>query len=116
MSLSGDLLGVDVGFSKVQKSTGIAVLYEEKLTLYRADSTWEDRKRLLPEVFCPGVIAIDGQLLPAKAAEKAVRVCERFFMRGLFSRRCKPGLSHFGTGFSLRNAARETGDQFGRHF
>lgn len=111
-----NLLGVDVGFSKVQKSTGIAYLHDGELGLYRADCTWADRRQHLPEGFMPEMIAIDGPLLPASAESKAVRSCEQFFSKGLFCRRCKPGLSHFGTGFLLREAAREAVEQFGGFF
>lgn len=113
--VGSDLLGIDVGFSKVQMSTGIACLHEDKLTLYRADSTWESRKRLLPQGFFP-LMAIDGPLLPESADPKYVRECEQFFSRGLFCRRCKPGLSHFGTGFLLRQAALEAAHQFAGYF
>ncbi len=108
-----DLLGVDVGFSEFQKSTGVACLREDELFCYRANSSWEDRRQQLPADFHPSVIAIDGPLLPVGAEERHVRVCEQFFARGLFCKRCKPGLSHFGTGFALREAARITTKQFG---
>lgn len=111
-----DLLGVDVGFSKVQKSTGIACFHEEELTVHRADSTWENRKTFLPKGFNPQMIAVDGPLLPSLIDSDLVRPCEQFFSRGLFCRRCKPGLSHFGTGYLLRQAAFETSHQFGKHF
>lgn len=111
-----DLLGVDVGFSKVQKSTGIACFCGGTLVAYRADSSWEDRKQGLPESFAPEIIAIDGPLLPLTAEPLLVRKCEQFFSRGLFCRRCKPGLSHFGTGLQLREAAHETSHQFCQHF
>lgn len=111
-----NLLGIDVGFSKIQKSTGIAYLHDGKLALHRADSTWADRSQHLPESFLPDVIAFDGPLIPASAGAKTVRACEQFFSQGLFCRRCKPGLSHFGTGFLLREAAREAAEQFGTFF
>ena len=60
------------------------------------------------------MIAIDGPLVPAGTDERAKRQCESFFIRGLFQKRCKPGLSHFGSGFALRRAARDTAEQF-RH-
>lgn len=110
-----NLLGVDVGFSKVQKSTGIAVFHNDELTVYRANSEWEERKARLPEGFVPEAIAIDGPLLPDLVDSQLVRPCEQFFSRGLFCKRCKPGLSHFGTGFQLRKAAFETVHQFGFH-
>lgn len=108
-----DLLGVDVGFSEFQKSTGVAGLCEDELFFYRANSSWEDRRSQLPAQFHPSVIAIDGPLLPVGAEPRHVRPCEQFFSRGLFCRRCKPGLSHFGTGFALREAAAVTAKQFG---
>ncbi len=108
-----DLLGVDVGFSEFQKSTGIAGLCEDELFFYRANTSWEDRRSQLPVQFHPSVIAIDGPLLPVGTEPRHVRACEQFFSRGLFCRRCKPGLSHFGTGFALREAAAVTAKQFG---
>lgn len=107
-----ELLGVDVGFSKVQKSTGIAFVRGDDLTVYRANSTEVDRKRLIPEGFSPSVTAFDGPLIPTGADPLTVRLCEKFFSRGLFSRRCKPGLSHFGTGLALREATTEASRQF----
>ena len=114
--IAPDLLGIDVGFSQLQKSTGIACLCDERLTLYRANSTWEQRKAQLPENFCPSMIAIDGPLLPEGADPLTVRACEQLFSKGAFCRRCKPGLSHFGTGLQLRQAAMETSRQFCQHF
>lgn len=107
-----ELLGVDVGFSKVQKSTGIAFVRGGDLTVYRANSSEADRKHLIPDGFSPTVTAFDGPLLPPGADPLTVRQCEKFFSRGLFSRRCKPGLSHFGTGLSLREATTEASRQF----
>jgi len=110
-----NLLGVDVGFSKTQKSTGVAVFHNDELTVYRANSTWEDRKSQLPVDFVPEAIAIDGPLLPDLVLTESVRPCEQFFSRGLFCKRCKPGLSHFGTGYSLRSAAFDAVHQFAGH-
>lgn len=107
-----ELLGVDVGFSKVQKSTGIAFVHNDELIVYRANSTPEDRQRAIPKDFKPTVTAFDGPLLPVGAKPLTVRLCEQFFSRGLFCRRCKPGLSHFGTGLALREAATEARKQF----
>lgn len=111
-----NLLGVDVGFSKTQRSTGVACLHGDKLSLYRATSDWENRRDQLPQGFSPDMIAIDGPLLPHLIDSNRARNCEQFFSRGLFCRRCKPGLSHFGTGYDLRKAAYETAHQFGKHF
>lgn len=111
-----DLLGIDVGFSKTQKSTGIALLHEDNLVAYRAGSTWEDRKSQFPLTFTPSMIAVDGPLLPASAEARTVRLCEQLFSRGLFCKRCKPGLSHFGTGYLLRDAAKTAVEQLSIHF
>lgn len=107
-----DLLGIDVGFSKVQKSTGIAFVCDDELTVYRANSTQEDRQRSIPKGFKPAITAFDGPLLPDGVDPLTIRQCEKFFSRGLFCRRCKPGLSHFGTGLSLREATTEAARQF----
>lgn len=111
-----DLLGIDVGFSATQRSTGIALLHQRQLVLYRANASWEDRKREMPANFYPCTVAVDGPLIPAGADDLVVRSCEQFFSRGLFCKRCKPGLSHFGTGLSLRQAAQDTGRQVAEHF
>jgi predicted nuclease with RNAse H fold len=51
-------------------------------------------------------IAIDGPIVPTTIdSEQLIRRCERLLSKGLFSKRCKPGFSHFGTGLSLRKAA-----------
>ncbi len=110
------LAGVDVGFSKSQRTTGIALLSGEKLRLYRAGTTWEDRCRGLPEGFKPTRLAIDGPIIPVMSHPYVVRRCETFFSKGAFSRRCKPGLSHFGRGYLLRKATVVVFNQFGRHF
>lgn len=115
--MSGDLLGIDVGFSKQRRSTGIALLQGNQLQLYRADVSWKDRRRGLPKDFQPLIIGIDGPLIPHTSPEDVVRPCEAFFSRGIFARRCKPGMSHFGTGYLLRRAASDVFDQFcGRFF
>ena len=62
-----NLLGVDVGFSKTRRTTGIACLEDDYLTLERAGTTWESRKAKIPDGFQASVIAIDGPLLPLGA-------------------------------------------------
>lgn len=62
------------------------------------------------------MIAIDGPLLPLSAEARTVRLCEQLFSRGLFCKRCKPGLSHFGTGYLLRDAAKTAVEQLSTHF
>jgi hypothetical protein len=104
------LVGVDVGFSKTRRTTGIALLEGEKLTLHKVGTSWEARKAVLPVDLEAAVTALDGPLV--KAGSKNKRSCEVQFSRGPFAKRCKPGLSHFGTGLKLREATTETAKQF----
>jgi hypothetical protein len=106
------LMGVDVGFAKDRATTGIACLDGHKLHLSRAKTSWENRRARVPEGFRPSVIAIDGPLLPQGADELVRRKCEYLFIKDPFSRRCKPGLTHWGYGLALRRAAIEAGIQF----
>ncbi len=106
------IVGVDVGYSKTRKSTGVACLNGDSLTLYKADMSWQDRRRNIPQDFSAEWIAIDGPLLPLDANASIKRCCESVFSRGSFQRRCKPGMSHFGNGLLLRQAAAECCIQF----
>jgi len=106
------LMGVDLGFSKTRKTTGIACLDRDKLHLSRAGTSWESRKERMPGGFQADVIAVDGPLLPQGANELVRRRCEFLFSRSPFSNRCKPGLSHFGFGLKLRRATAEACAQF----
>jgi hypothetical protein len=108
------LLGIDVGFSRCRRTTGMAWSADGKVGAIKTHSDWERRRNNLPAIPRFAVIAIDGPLLPDGTDERAERSCERFFIRGVFQKRCKPGLSHFGSGFTLRRAARDTAEQF-RH-
>jgi predicted nuclease with RNAse H fold len=113
ISTAPPLLGIDVGFSKHRRTTGIAWHVDGKVETSKTYSDWERRRQQLPAEESFAVIAIDGPLLPA-GVELHQRHCERVFIRGAFQKRCKPGLSHFGAGLNLRRAARETAEQF-RH-
>jgi hypothetical protein len=58
------------------------------------------------------MVAIDAPLLPAGTADTLPRYCERVFSRGLFQKRCKPGMSHVrGTGQLLREHGRRAAGQ-----
>lgn len=103
------LLGVDVGFSEKRQTTGIAWRAADgSVASARAGSSWASRRDRMPTGFSAALVAIDGPLLPAGSAGDVVRGCENVFQLGAFQRRCKPGMSHFGTGFALRTAAAET--------
>lgn len=99
------LLGIDVGFSKTARSTGIAVYAQGRLTtLTCVGSQPRDRAEALPADLACDAIAIDGPIV-ADIDRPLARHCELILSRGAFSRRCKPGLSHFGFGLPLREAA-----------
>lgn len=106
------LLGVDVGFSKTRDTTGIACLDCNTLHVWKARTSWEARKARIPAGFQAEVIALDGPLLPQGVNELVRRRCEFLFIRAPFSKRCKPGLSHFGFGLKLRRATADACAQF----
>jgi hypothetical protein len=105
-------MGVDVGFSKTRRTTGIACLRGDQLSLERAGTTWGTRKAKIPHGFRPSVIGIDGPLLPLGADQHVRRHVEFVFSRALFHNRCKPGLSHNGVGFEFRRASGDACTQF----
>ena len=108
MSEALQLAGIDVGFSAVRASTGLAFLDGENLWVGRATSSTDDRRRLTPSGFQPVVTAFDGPI----ASETVKRRCEYTFSKMPFNKRCKPGLSHFGTGLKLRQATAKTVSDF----
>jgi hypothetical protein len=109
-----NLMGIDVGFSKTRRTTGIACLEGDKLTLERAGTAWESRQAQIPTGFQPSVIAIDGPLLPFGADLHLRRHVESVLILVPFHNRCRPGLSHHGMGLELRQASRDASTQFGR--
>jgi hypothetical protein len=109
-----NLMGIDVGFSKTRRTTGIACLEGDQLSLERAGTSWESRKAKIPDGFQPSVIAIDGPLLPLGADEHVRRHVEFVFSRAPFHNRCKPGHSHNGVGFGFRRASGDAYRDFSR--
>jgi len=107
-------MGIDVGFSKTRRTTGIACIEGDHLSLERAGTTWESRQAQIPTGFQPSVIAIDGPLLPVGADQHVRRHVESVFIRAPFHNRCRPGLSHHGVGLELRQASGDAFTQFGR--
>ena len=102
------LAGIDVGFSAVRDCTGLAFLDGETLTVAKATSDTENRRSRTPADFLPVVAAFDGPI----ASETVKRKCEYTFSKMPFQKRCKPGLSHFGTGLKLRQATAKTINDF----
>jgi predicted nuclease with RNAse H fold len=100
------LLGIDVGFSERRKTTGIASYsFGQAARLHCVGSLPQDRAEVLLNRPLYDAIAIDGPIVPTTNSEQIIRRCERLLSRGAFSKRCKPGFSHFGTGLRLRQAA-----------
>ena len=60
----------------------------------------------------PGVIVIDGPLVPLGHDQHIRRHVEFIFSRAPFHNRCKPGLSHSGVGFQFRRASNDAYAQF----
>jgi len=107
------LMGVDVGFSKTRRSTGIACLDENGLRgLEHTKTDWKFREAAIPSGFRPSLIALDGPLVPL-GMRVASRRCESAFSRAPFHNRCKPGLSHSVIGQDLLRATRKACDEFG---
>lgn len=105
------LIGLDVGFSASQPTSGVAVLVDGSCRVGRATAADDSRRRQLHGLSEAAVTAIDAPLLPELDAR--VRVCERVFASGKFQKRCKPGFSHVpGTGHELRRAGLDSAAQF----
>jgi hypothetical protein len=78
-------MGPDVGFSKTQRTMGIAFQEGDQLSLERARTSWESREAKIPDGFQPSIIAIDGPLLPLdtdqyirRSAEPPLFICAPF--------------------------------------
>ncbi|MGO7636719.1 DUF429 domain-containing protein [Rhizobium leguminosarum] len=105
------LLGIDVGYSRMRPTTGIAWSNCGEFGAAKTHSNWERRRHHIPTSTTFSVIAIDGPLVPLGSDDGMDRLCERLFIRGAFQTRCKPGLSNHGYGKNLRRAASDTADQ-----
>ena len=108
---SPNLLGVDVGFSKTSKTTGLAWRVNGKIDGRRTGSSWEARAAALPIGVSFDLAAFDAPLVPA-GPDIPRRSCEAVFYRGAFGKRCRPGMSHFGQGLTLRQAGSIAVQQF----
>lgn len=105
------LAGIDIGFSEHRRSNGFVVVRNG--TLIRAERlSVSERDAALLSLRDVDAVAIDAPLLPPGTADTLPRHCERVFSRGLFQRRCKPGMSHVrGTGQLLREHGRLAAEQ-----
>ena len=106
-----NLLGVDVGFSKERKTTGLAWRIGGAFGVGRTGTSWEIRKRQVPHVPY-SVAAFDAPIIPQHEG-CPYRECERLFYGGPFWNRCRPGLSHREKrGLPLRQAGADAASQF----
>jgi len=100
------LVGIDIGFSRRKRTNAIATLDEKRLEVRRLNVA--ERNTLLGTLRSIDAIAIDAPIVPATCGPETAREVERMFSRGLFQKRCKPGMSHIrGTGQTLRQHGRE---------
>jgi hypothetical protein len=100
------LLGVDVGFSRTRKTTGLAWFAGSTIETALTGSSGPERSRSLPRDVRFSIVVLDAPVVPTHNYD-AARGCERVFYGGAFSRRCRPGLSHHGRGITLKDAGRQ---------
>ena len=105
------LLGVDVGFAKDARSTGLAWRVDGVIGACRTGSAWSARSLSLPAGVTFDLAALDAPLVPAGPGIP-IRGCEAAFYRGAFWNRCRPGMSHHGRGLELRRAGEIASAQF----
>ncbi len=111
---AGQVLGIDVGYSRRRKTTGFCALSWDRRTVRwtcRNAGTGAGVRRevldtVLPE---PGpdllAVAIDGPLLPQLRVGSRYRCAESLLSRGRFGHRGKPGPSNGGSGRDLHKHA-----------
>ena len=94
-----------MGFSPRKRTAGLARLAGGKCFFSCCSGSEADAELARFGIY--DLIAIDGPILPeGRKNLTMVRPAERLFSRGLFQKRCKPGMSHVrGTGIKLREAA-----------
>ncbi len=100
-----NLGGLDVGFSPRKRTAGIGRYSGGKCVFSCCFGS--DAEAELARFGIYDLIAIDGPILPEGSKNLAmVRPVERLLSKGLFQKRCKPGMSHVrGTGIRLREAS-----------
>ena len=100
-----NIAGLDVGYAKPpQKTNGVGIWRQDNLQVEKRcwrEYAWEP-------IITSGrfdAIAVDGPIISPNADKRIKRNVERLFIMGLFQKRCKPGMSHFGQGLRLREEA-----------
>ena len=113
----GSVLGIDAGFSRKRRTTGLCRLDWDRDRVdwrcAKAGTDREDRERVLASLWGGAArdvaaVAIDGPLRPGLEIDaSSYRAAESVLSRGKFARRGKPGPTHAGSGPALHRAATE---------
>lgn len=124
MSDAGRVVGIDVGYSRRARTTGICLLgwdaHRVRMACARAGSDEGSRLDALQRLgLAPGdavdALAIDGPLRPGLKFEASYRSAESALSRGIFQRRGKPGQTNAGSGPQLHRAATDLAELSIRH-
>jgi hypothetical protein len=89
-----DLAGIDVGLSFIEATTGVCRIGAAEFLVAHTFADFISRREELASQGSFELIAIDAPLLPQGQMEIERRICERIFVLGAFSARCKPGETH----------------------
>ena len=111
---AGKVLGIDVGWSAVRATTGLAVLaWDDRVVRWHLDRTGPDkderRRRLAALLACAEgtiqAVAVDGPLRPGLECRSAYRGADSLLSRGLFQRRGKVAPTNVPSGTRLHEEA-----------
>lgn len=113
MHVTGSVLGIDVGFSKRRKTTGLCLISWDRDALTwcttSVGTTRDTRSRALEELVGKrtlSAMAIDGPLRPNLVFDpSSYRVVDAVLSRGIFQKRGKPGPTNGGSGPELHRHA-----------
>lgn len=121
-------LGIDVGFSKTVRSTGICVIAPQsripvQCTHVRTADTFNGIDSLL-ERTRPHAVSINGPLLVIAgqtvasgfSVRKSYRNCEKLLSGGIFQKRCKPGPTNSPRGYALHKQSTVVANEMRRLF
>jgi hypothetical protein len=119
-------LGIDVGFSREVRSTGICVIDPMASSPVRSahvktNDTFGAIRELLSKG-SPLAIGIDGPLIPRSLPHRGFltasryRNCERMLSGGIFQKRCKPGPTNSPRGYSLHKQSTSIANRLQRMY
>jgi len=96
--------GLDIGFSVTRPSAGVGFFDGQQVQTKHCYGT--NACALIVRSGRYDIAAIDGPVVPKDYDINESRAVERLFCKGLFQKRCKPGMSHIpNTGVRLREEA-----------